>query len=284
MGPLTCRNIQTLSPLLNSGLTVMLPHDRLNSSPFADLSGRNAVVTGASSGIGRAVALELARAGADVLIHCRASRAAAEAVAAECRQLGTAPQIIVQDFAGDFSPADFVEKAWHVFGSVDVWINNAGADLLTGPESKFDYAHKVQKLFEVDVRGTILLSHEIGMRMKQAGQGTIVNIGWDQADRGMEGASGELFAAAKNAIMGFTRSLAVSLAPEVRVNCIAPGWIRTAWGEQASEVWQERVLRETPLGRWGTPQDIAWLVRFLASDQAAYITGQVINANGGAVR
>ena len=120
--------------------------------------------------------------------------------------------------------------------------------------------------------------------MKSAGSGVILNIGWDQADRGMEGDSGELFAAAKNAVMGFTRSLAVSLAPEVRVNCIAPGWIRTAWGAQASETWQERVRRETPLQRWGEPADIAALARFLASPDAAYITGQVIAANGGAVR
>lgn len=100
----------------------------------------------------------------------------------------------------------------------------------------------------------------------------------------MDGESGQLFATSKGAIMAFTRSLAVSLAPAVRVNCIAPGWIKTAWGEQASDVWQERVLRETPLARWGTPDDIAGLARFLASDQAAYVTGQVINANGGAVR
>ena len=90
--------------------------------------------------------------------------------------------------------------------------------------------------------------------------------------------------AAKNAIMGFTRSLAVSLGPEVRVNCIAPGWIRTGWGEQASDQWQERVLQETPLNRWGTPEDIAKLTRFLVSPDASYITGQVINCNGGAVR
>ena len=75
-------------------------------------------------------------------------------------------------------------------------------------------------------------------------------MGWDQADRGMEGDSGELFATAKNAIMGATRSLALSLAPKVRVNCIAPGWIRTAWGEQAGEQWQQRVIGETPLARW----------------------------------
>ena len=100
----------------------------------------------------------------------------------------------------------------------------------------------------------------------------------------MEGDSGELFATAKNAIMGFSRSLAVSLAPHVRVNCIAPGWIRTAWGENAGDYWQQRVLNETPLRRWGEPQDIASMARFLLSDDAAYVTGQVINVNGGAVR
>jgi 3-oxoacyl-[acyl-carrier protein] reductase len=84
--------------------------------------------------------------------------------------------------------------------------------------------------------------------------------------------------------MAFTRSLSLSLASEVRVNCIAPGWIRTAWGEQAGEIWQDRVLRETPLRRWGTPQDIARLARFLVSDDASYLTGQIVNANGGAVR
>ena len=129
-----------------------------------------------------------------------------------------------------------------------------------------------------------MLARMAGERMLESGCGTILNIGWDQADRGMEGDSGELFAASKNAIMGFTRSLAVSLAPRVRVNCIAPGWIRTAWGDEAGDLWQERVRNETPLGRWGTPDDIANLARFLVSSDADYITGQVINANGGAVR
>jgi 3-oxoacyl-[acyl-carrier protein] reductase len=84
--------------------------------------------------------------------------------------------------------------------------------------------------------------------------------------------------------MSFTRHLAVALAPEVRVNCIAPGWIRTAWGEQASSPWQERGHRETPLQRWGTPEDIAHVARFLASPAAAFLTGQTIRVNGGAVR
>lgn len=99
----------------------------------------------------------------------------------------------------------------------------------------------------------------------------------------MEGDSGELFAAVKGAIMCFTRSLAKSLAPEVRVNCIAPGWVRTAWGEAASSVWQERVRRETPLRIWGLPEDIAAAAVWLATPAAGYFTGQVVRVNGGAV-
>ena len=93
--------------------------------------------------------------------------------------------------------------------------------------------------------------------MKARGAGVIVNIGWDQAEHGMAGDSGEMFAATKGAVMAFTKSLARSLAPEVRVNCLAPGWIKTAWGEQASEYWQERASGESLLGRWGTPEDVA---------------------------
>jgi 3-oxoacyl-[acyl-carrier protein] reductase len=119
--------------------------------------------------------------------------------------------------------------------------------------------------------------------MKERG-GVILNIGWDQADTGMEGTSGELFAATKGAVMAFTKSLALSLAPQVRVHCIAPGWIRTAWGEQASTPWQERVRRETPLLRWGTPEDVASVARFLCGPGASYLTGQTIRVNGGAVR
>src|SRR5207253_5911428 len=103
------------------------------------------------------------------------------------------------------------------------------------------------------------LCRPIGRRMKSQGHGTIVTMGWDQAETGMAGDSGELFAATKGAIMAFTRSLALNLAPSVRVNCLAPGWIRTAWGENATSAWQERVLLETPLRRWGTPQDVAEL-------------------------
>jgi NAD(P)-dependent dehydrogenase (short-subunit alcohol dehydrogenase family) len=108
-------------------------------------------------------------------------------------------------------------------------------------------------------------------------------MGWDQADTGMEGDSGQLFGAAKAAVMAFTKSLAQTLAPNVRVNCLAPGWIKTAWGETASALWQQRVQRETPLQRWGLPEDIAQTACWLASPAAQFITGQIIRINGGAV-
>jgi 3-oxoacyl-[acyl-carrier protein] reductase len=251
--------------------------------PFGDLSGKQAVITGASSGIGRAIARELAQAGSHVLVHYARSRAAAEQVAEEIHSAGGSAETIGFDFCrGEFDA--FANQVWSKMGKVDIWVNNAGADLLTGEDADLSFAEKLDRLWKVDVTGTIQLCRAASERMIQTGSGVILNIGWDQADRGMEGESAQLFSAAKNAIMGFTRSLAVSVAPAVRVNCIAPGWIRTAWGETASAAWQDRVLRETPLQRWGSPQDIAWLARFLVSDEAGYLTGQVINANGGAVR
>jgi 3-oxoacyl-[acyl-carrier protein] reductase len=253
-------------------------------TPFGSLNGRTAVVTGASSGIGREIAIEFARAGADLVIHCRESLQAAESVAAEVHAMGSRAFVLQQDLAEPGGLEAFVESAWTELGAVDVWVNNAGVDILTGSGSGLGFDEKLAALLAVDVRATMLLSRLAGRRMRDAGGGVILNIGWDQSDRGMEGDSGELFSATKNAVMGFTRSLSLSLAPRVRVNCIAPGWIRTAWGETASDAWQRRVMDETPLKRWGEPADIAKLARFLASDDASYITGQVINANGGAVR
>lgn len=256
----------------------------MHGEGFAKLVGMRAVVTGASTGIGRAIAREFAVAGASVLVHCRHSRDHAESLVHEIRTAGGEADVTLADVGDVGELESFVESAWQRLGGIDIWVNNAGVDLLTGDNARLDYPQKLQRLFEVDVRGTMLLGRMVGRRMQDAQGGVILNVGWDQADRGMEGDSGELFSASKNAIMGFTRSLALSLAPKVRVNCIAPGWIRTAWGDQASTTWQERVIRETPLERWGTPEDIAALARFLVSREAKYLTGQVINANGGAVR
>jgi NAD(P)-dependent dehydrogenase (short-subunit alcohol dehydrogenase family) len=173
-------------------------------------------------------------------------------------------------------------EAWGA--GLDVLVCNAGADTLTGDAAKWSFDEKLEALLDVDLKGTMRLSRDIGARMKTRGRGVILTIGWDQAETGMEGDSGQLFAAVKGAVMSFTRSLALDLAPEVRVNCLAPGWIRTAWGETAGPAWQERVRRETPLGVWGLPEDVAAAAVWLASPAAAYVTGQTIKINGGAVK
>jgi 3-oxoacyl-[acyl-carrier protein] reductase len=248
------------------------------------LSGKRAVVTGASSGIGRAIALELATGGADMVVHCRRSLAEAENVAEQARHCGVRAFVVPADLRDDAACRRLVDEAWQALGGCDIWVNNAGADTLTGEAGQWPFERKLDELIAVDLRATIRLSRAVGERMRQAGGGVILNMGWDQAETGIEGDSGQLFGAVKAAVLAFTKSLAVTLAPRVRVNCLAPGWIRTAWGEGASEIWQERAIRETPLGRWGTPEDVARVARFLCSDAARFITGQVVRVNGGAVR
>ena len=248
------------------------------------LSGLVAAVTGSSSGIGRAIALAFAEAGADVLVHCRQARREAEAVAAESVRLGQGSAVLQADLASPNACDDLVEEAYAEHDRIDVWVNNAGADVLTGQAATLSFAEKLDLLWRVDVQATIRLSRFVGERMKATGGGVILNLGWDQAETGMDSDSGQLFAASKGAVMCFSRSLAVSLAPDVRVNCLAPGWIRTAWGERAPDTWQQRAENEALLGRWGTPEDVAATATFLASPAASFITGQTLRINGGAVR
>lgn len=247
---------------------------------MTDLTGRTALVTGSSRGIGRAVALELARAGARVVVHGRTAAGAEETaalLAATGRHAGTVLADLSQPGAVERLAAEAVATA----PAIDAALLVAGADVLTGEPARWSYERKLDELLQVDVRGTMLLTRALGRWMADREGGAIVTIGWDQAATGMEGDSGELFAAAKGAVMAFTRSAAKSLAPKVRVNCVAPGWIRTAWGAGASEAWQRRAVRESMLGRWGEPEDIAAAATWLVSPQAAFVTGQVINVNGG---
>lgn len=240
-----------------------------------------AVVTGSSSGIGRAMALALASAGAHVVVHAGRRRDRAEQVAAEVRTSGRQAHVLVADLSVAEAHEILVDQAWQWRGKIDIWINNAGADVLTGEAARWSFEQKLAALWRIDVTATMRLTRLVGERMRRVGGGAIVNVGWDQADTGMAGDSGELFAAAKGAIMAFTRSAAASLAPEVRVNCIAPGWIKTSWGEGASSDWQERARRESLLDRWGMPDDVAQAARFLASSASSFVTGQIIHVNGG---
>jgi 2-amino-4-hydroxy-6-hydroxymethyldihydropteridine diphosphokinase len=247
------------------------------------LLGLRGLVTGATRGIGAVMATCLGAAGADVIIHGR-DVARGNEVAEALRKQGRQAAFIAADLRKANERHQLASEAWHYWGSLDFFINNAGADILTGDQAALSFEQKLRELLTVDVEATIYLSREIGRQMKVKGKGKIVTMGWDQACVGMEGDSGQLFAAAKGAVEAFTKSLAITLAPEVRVNCLAPGWIQTAWGETASERWQARVMRETPLGRWGKPADVAATACWLLSPAADFITGQVIRINGGAVR
>jgi 3-oxoacyl-[acyl-carrier protein] reductase len=230
------------------------------------------------------VAIALAEAGADVIVHGRASREAAEDVAGRVRDCGGRAAVLMADLADRSAGDRLVDEAWSVWGGLDAWLHIAGADTLTGAAAKLPFDGKLDLLWSVDVVATIRLCRAVGRRMRAQGSGAIVTMGWDQAETGMEGDSGELFAATKGAILSFTRSLALSLAPTVRVNALAPGWIKTAWGEGSSRAWHDRVMAETPLARWGTPEDVAGVACFLLSPASQFLTGQVVRVNGGAVR
>ena len=274
---------QVVHPRLGRSVRDLLAQCMSRASSPRDLAGLRIMVTGSTSGIGRAIALRLAEGGADVLIHGRRSKVAEE-VAAQVRAAGVRSHVITADLHNPEECRRLVRAAWDVWSGLDVWINNAGADTLTGEAACWSFERKLAELWTVDALATIQLSRAAGERLKAQGAGVILNMGWDQADTGQEGDSGQLFGAVKGAVMAFSKSLALTLAPEVRVNCLAPGWIRTSWGEAASAFWQQRVLRETPLRRWGLPADVAAAVSWLVSPAAAFITGQVIRLNGGTVR
>jgi 3-oxoacyl-[acyl-carrier protein] reductase len=241
-------------------------------------------VTGASSGIGAAIAEIYAAEGAVVLLTHRASPERARAVAEAIASRGGRALVRQADLASREGCERLVGEAREELGGLDVWVNNAGADVLTGEAAAWDWERKLDALLAVDLKGTIACSYAVGevMRRQERG-GAIVNMSWDHVTTGMAGDDPQLFAAVKGGVLAFSKSLARSLAPDVRVNVLCPGWIETAFGEGADEGFRREVADSTPLKRWGTPADVAAAAVYLASPAAAFITGQAINVNGGTV-
>jgi 3-oxoacyl-[acyl-carrier protein] reductase len=248
------------------------------------LADRHVLVTGASSGIGRATALACARAGANVALTYLTNEAGAREVERQIQDLGRRVAVFQADVADHASVRALSVGAQRALGRVDVWVNNAGADILTGSGAELSDLDKLDLLLAVDLRGTMLASWQAAELLgAQECGGAIINMSWDHVLTGMAGRHPELFAAVKGGVMAFSKSLARSAAPRVRVNVVAPGWIETAFGVACDEDKRGAVADATPLGRWGTPDDVAGAVVFLASPAAAFITGQTILVGGGVV-
>jgi 3-oxoacyl-[acyl-carrier protein] reductase len=173
-----------------------------------------------------------------------------------------------------------VRQAFVALENIDVWVNNAGADVLTGDARRWPAERKLEALLELDLKGTIRCSRLVAAQMRPGG--CIINVGWDHATaNGMAGDDAQLFAAVKAGVLGFSKSFARSVAPDVRVNVLCPGWIETAYGAGADRDFYDKVAADTPLRRWGRPEDVAGGAVWLASPAASFVSGQAINLNGG---
>jgi 3-oxoacyl-[acyl-carrier protein] reductase len=242
------------------------------------LQGKVAIVTGASRGIGRAIALALAAEGASVAVNYANSSAAAEAVVADIQAIGSEAIALQADISQPDQVTGFVAAVMEKWGRVDVLVNNAGItrDTLL---LRMDLA-QWQAVIDLNLTGVFLCTKAISKIMLKQRAGRIINIASVSGQMGLPGQSN--YSAAKAGVIGFTKSVAKELAPRsITVNAIAPGFIST---DMTAGLEAEEILKAIPLGRYGEPEDIAGMVRFLASDPAAaYITGQTFNVDGGMV-
>jgi len=236
---------------------------------FCSLEGKTALVTGGSRGIGRAIAVELARAGASVVVGYRSGAEEAEAVAAETG--GRAVQ-------ADVSDPDEAKRLVDEAGDLDLLVNNAGLtrDGLIARMSDDDW----RAVIDTNLGGVFHTCRAVARGMMKRRSGAIVNV---SSVVGVHGNPGQTnYAASKAGIIGFTKALARELGTRgVRANVVAPGYVRTRLTEVLGDELTGAMLANTPLGRLGEPEDIASAVRFLCSDEAAFITGEVLLVDGG---
>jgi 3-oxoacyl-[acyl-carrier protein] reductase len=245
-----------------------------------DLGGRTALVTGGSRGIGRAIVLRLARQGADVAFSYKGNVAAAQAVVAEVEGMGRRALAIQAD-ARSFEGADALVKAvLEAFGKIDILVNNAGItrdDLIMrmGVEAWTE-------VLETNLFGAFYALKAVTRPMLKARGGRIINITSVSGQAGQTGQAN--YSAAKAGLIGLTKAAARELASRsITVNAVAPGFVLTELTQDLPDALKDEITSRTPLGRFGTTEEIANAVAFLASDEAAYITGQVLAVDGGLV-
>ncbi len=246
------------------------------------LQDKVTVITGAGSGIGRAIALACAAEGARVAAGYNASRESAEQLADEITAGGGTALALAADITDPAAVQGLLDATRAAFGRIDVWVNNAGADILTGAGAAWSDERKLDALVDVDLKGTIRCCWAVAPLMREQGSGAIINMSWDQALTGYPGTNPQMFAAVKGGVQAFSKSLAKSVAPQVRVNVLAPGWIATAFAEDVMErEYYAARCNEIPLQRFGVPSEAAAAAVFLASAEASYITGSVLTVGGG---
>lgn len=244
------------------------------------LEGKVALVTGASRGIGKAIALLLAENGADVAVNFAGSTAAAEAVAAEIEKMGRKAILVQGDVSQSEVCTEMVDKVVKELGHIDILVNNAGITrdtlLLRMKEEDWD------AVLNTNLKGVFNCTKAAVKYMTKQRSGAIVNISSVVALMGNAGQAN--YAAAKAGILGFTRSVAKEMAARgIRVNAVTPGFIKTDMTSVLSEKVVAAMEASIPLARLGEPEDIAKAVLFLVSDNAAYITGQTLHVDGGMV-
>ena len=238
------------------------------------------LITGASGGIGWATARRFAAAGAEVILHAHQNIAAVSELRETIRKQGGKAEVV----SANFSQTDAAKKLYrHVLeltDHIDVLVNAAGLDLMSPSMVSMSFEQKLQHILQTDVFTPILLSRMIGKRMRERSRGTVVFLGWSGIDYGWRGETAQLYGTAKGALLGFSRSLAEDLAPDILVRCLLLGWIKTRWGEKLSTKIERCYAADSRRNRWGTPEEVAAVIEFLSSEESKYIDGIGLRLDG----